>query len=129
MTIELCNVPTLSTFIDLKTNELFTYDNSNCETYTDIETIFIIPILEMGWIDDVHLFTDEHCIDAFHIRRGLRYGSKNEIYSFFFAKYTFQHKNESMSAYWSCRINDIKYVTDKKIFRVENFYDECFVKE
>lgn len=123
MTNKICDISTPATFINLDTNEQFIYDNICCDTYTDYESIFIIPIIELGWIDNVHLLTDGHCIDAAHLRRGLRYGTQNEIYSFFLAVYTFPCKHESMEAHWSYCINGLEYVTDSIFFSVENFYD------
>lgn len=126
MSTAICKLSKTAFFLDIDTGKLFTYDNSYCDTYTDYETTFILPILETGWIYDVHLLTDGKNIDAFHLRRAFRYYYKDEIYSFFMATYIFPHSYKCMEAQWSYYINGIQYFTEPIFFSVEEFYDRYF---
>lgn len=122
MSNAICKLSKTALFLDIDTGKLFTYDDSYYDTFTDYETIFIIPILETGWIYDVHLLTDGKIIDAFHIGRAIRYYYKDEIYSFFMATYIFPNNCKCMEAHWSYCINGLQYFTKPISFSVEEFY-------
>lgn len=113
----------IGSFIDVDTGKSFTYDNHFYNTYTDYETIFVLPILETGWIYDVYLLIDGNAVKAYHLRRGFMYDNKDEIYSFFIATYIFPHSCKSIEACWRYDVNGVTYFSEPFCFSVEEFYD------